>query len=494
MAGRSKRVVTVYQKGQAFENMPHNTEAEEKILSAILRGGARVLGELKSKCGLISGDFFGHEHYMIFVRMEAMVERGIPIDIRTLMQELRRTKEMSEAGGEAFVGELMSLAPVENAAKYVRIVRNKAELRSLFYCGKLLQERAMVGREEPRKIAQEGAEFIAHHLRTEPEEVGFEKRARFQTAEELAQERNAKTEWVCYPWVAAGAITEVSGKVKQAGKTTFVTHMVSAVVRVVPFLNEPVLPTPVVYLTEQSSVTFRVVLERAKLTGRKDVAVLYWNQTIGMRWEEIARMAVAECKARDAQLLVVDTLTQFAGLAGESENSAGDALRALQPLQEAAGHGLGIVIVRHERKRGGPVGDAGRGSSAYGGAVDIAVSIRRPEIRTARTMRLLQSVSRFDETPPELVVELTPEGYEARGTSEDVAVRDAVEVIQEFAPRCEEDAVTFEELLVSTQLKRATAWRSVKKLVAEGVLRRNGAGHRNAPHRYWVGRWAGNTG
>ncbi len=103
------------------------------------------------------------------------------------------------------------------------------------------------------------------------------------------------------------------------------------------------------------------------------------------------------------------------------------------------------------------VGDAARGSSAYGGAVDIVVSIRRPEMATARTMRPLQSVSRFDETPAELMVELTPKGYESRGTPEDVAVGDGMEAIREAAPYCEENAMTLEELLAATELQRGTA-------------------------------------
>jgi hypothetical protein len=126
---------------------------------------------------------------------------------------------------------------------------------------------------------------------------------------------------------------------------------------------------------------------------------------------------------------VVDTIGQFAGLTGSSENDAGAALAAVQPLQVAAAHGIAVVIVQHERKSGGDPADAARGSSAIGGAVDIIVSVRRPEGKSKPTVRLLQSVSRYDQTPAELVVELTADGYVALGEPGDLAERQAREAI-----------------------------------------------------------------
>ena len=52
------------------------------------------------------------------------------------------------------------------------------------------------------------------------------------------------------------------------------------------------------------------------------------------------------------------------------------------------------------------MGESGRGSSAFGGAVDLVLNLRRPDGNTRGTLRVLKALSRFDETPPELVVEL----------------------------------------------------------------------------------------
>jgi hypothetical protein len=138
---------------------------------------------------------------------------------------------------------------------------------------------------------------------------------------------------------------------------------------------------------------------------------------------------------------VVDTLSQFAGLTGDKENNAGDALEAIQPLQEAAAEGIGVVLTRHERKSGGDVGDSGRGSSAFAGAVDIVLSLRKPEGNSKKTLRVLHALSRFSETPAELLIELRENTYVALGEPHEAALREAKDSIIAIAPKSEPEAV-----------------------------------------------------
>ena len=77
----------------------------------------------------------------------------------------------------------------------------------------------------------------------------------------------------------------------------------------------------------------------------------------------------------------------------------------MAPLQIAAADGLAIVVTRHERKAGGDVGDSGRGSTAFGGAVDIILAIRR--IDGTSNARRVYGLSRFDETPDVFTMEST---------------------------------------------------------------------------------------
>lgn len=181
---------------------------------------------------------------------------------------------------------------------------------------------------------------------------------------------------------------------------------------------------------------------------------------------------------------MVDTLAQFLALRGDSENEAGAALEALKPLQEAARDGLAVLAVHHEKKGGGDVGDAGRGSSAFAGAVDIILSLRRPEGQTAPNVRVLHSLSRFPATPAAQFLELTASGYEAREEGGVVATA-AEGIILKNAPLAEGDALPITGLIDGTSIKASTARKVADDLVTRGQLRRRGEGKKGDPFLYW---------
>ena len=307
----------------------------------------------------------------------------------------------------------------------------------------------------------------------------------FRTGEQIADEVPSAIPWIAGPYVTAGTITEVDGKVKLAGKTTWVTHLVSAVLDGRLFLGKPTTKTPVVYLTEQPVVSFREAMARAGLLGRKDFTVLFWHRTIGIPWTSVARAAAAECKRIGAKLLVVDTLSQFAGLVGDSENNAGDALKALRPLRRAIDEGIGVIITRHERKSGGAVGDSARGSSAIGGGVDTIVSIRRPEGKS-RNVRELQMISRMGDTADQLI-ELTEEGYHSLGAPGEAAKNQAANELLGLLPKSKKKATTIAELVAKTGKPRARLQQILDALTEDGQVLISGNGRKGSPYRFYTG-------
>lgn len=316
--------------------------------------------------------------------------------------------------------------------------------------------------------------------------VAAERIFNFRTAREVGEETPAMVEWLAEPYLVKGSITEVDGKIKSAGKSTWVTHLCRHVLEGTLFMGYATRQSRVVYLTEQPPGSFRQTLSRAVLLERQDFWALYYHDTIGASWPEIAGAAVAKCAEAGAGLMVVDTLPQFAGIRGDDENSAGEALLAMQPLQEAAGRGLAVIIVRHERKSGGAVGDSGRGSSAFAGAADIVLSLRRAEGGARETVRMIHALSRFSETPATLAIELTPEGYVALGSESALAVTAAKDALLDLAPSVETQGKTLEELLDGAEgVKRTAAQEALRALVEEGLLARCGEGKRGSPYRYW---------
>lgn len=459
--------------------LPHSAEAERAILSAILLGGP---GADDAMTSLEPLDFFLSQHQVVFRHMKCLRGQGVPTDDYILLQEsLVTTNELEAAGGLAYITQIPDGRPrISNVTHHVGIVKLKAQLRRRIYTAQAILEKALCANGNALDVLREISELSAP-LR---EEVGQIQILRFMSGAEIAMTTDAQTRWIVPGFVVRGGITELGAKVK-AGKTTLIMSLVRAAVEGLDFLGNPTLKTPTVYLTEQPTVSFRQAMERADLLGRDDFHVLFHNDTRGMPWVEVAGAAAEECKRVGALLLVIDTLSQFAGLKGDSENNSGDALTAMEPLLQAAGHGIGVLLTRHERKSGGDVGDSGRGSSAFAGAVDIVVSLRKPAGNSKKTQRVLQALSRFPDTPPELLIELTQNGYVALGEPQDAALREAKESITEIAAGAEAEAMTLKEITETSNIPRSTAQRAVEELLRENVLGRTGDGKRSSPYRYF---------
>ncbi|QRK12293.1 AAA family ATPase [Archangium violaceum] len=300
------------------------------------------------------------------------------------------------------------------------------------------------------------------------------------TAAEVARTTPAEVRWIARPWVAEGAITIVDGKPKLAGKSTWVAHLVKHVLTGSEFLDELTTRSPVVLLTEERPVTLRRLLERVGIADSIDLHVIFYQDVRHLPWDALVKQAVDKCREVGAKLLIIDTLAQFSGI---PESSSGKALDAVRPLQAAAEQGLGIVAVRHERKSGGGVGDSGRGSSALTGAVDIIVALQRPPNHTGQ-VRILHALSRYEETPSTLTIELGDEGYSVR-EGLDIEAQDLERALLLAVPDTEEDAKTADELMDKTGLKKTKAREALARMVKEGKLLQTGTGRKGAPYRYW---------
>ena len=155
-------------------------------------------------------------------------------------------------------------------------------------------------------------------------------------------------------------------------------------------------------------------------------------------------------------------------------------------MQDAAANGLAVIVSRHERKSGGDLCDSGRGGSAFSGAVDIVVAIRRGEGKTKPTVRVLRCLSRFSETPYTLVIDLTDEGYVSLGAEGAVAVLEAEAAMLDRLPQSLERRPrpgVIANHRTHDQQNRGEV--RIKNLFAAGKVGRFGAGKKGDPHRYF---------
>jgi hypothetical protein len=116
----------------------------------------------------------------------------------------------------------------------------------------------------------------------------------------------------------------------------------------------------------------------------------------------------------------------------------------------------------------------------------VVISLRKPEGHSRKTVRLLQALSRFSETPAELLIELTHDGYVSLGEPHDAALKEAKDAIFKTAPAAELEALDLKELVATADVPRATAQRAVEELVKQGMLSRIGKGKKGDPFRYFL--------
>lgn len=274
-------------------------------------------------------------------------------------------------------------------------------------------------------------------------------RAAFMTGPELARSESEAVSWLLPDYLAAGATTQLTGQPK-AGKTTWALCLAAAVADGATFLGRQTTRSPVVYLTEQTKSTFKVSARGTGVLDSPDVHVLLRSSAWSHPWHAVIAEACAHCAEIGARLLVVDTLGRWASLEGDAENDAGAALTVMQPLEEAAAAGLSVLVLRHERKNpGSDIIDAGRGSSAYAGAFDQLLSLKRTGGAGHANRRRLCAEGRFEETPRDLVIDFDGGRYLVRGTATDVERSQVRALVLDMLPESKDEALTFAQILAA---------------------------------------------
>lgn len=108
---------------------PQNIEAEQSVLGSMIieREAIFAAAEL-----LQESDFYRTAHQKIFNAAINLSEKGEPVDLVTLADELQRRRSLEEAGGTAYLSALAGAVPTAaNIQYYALIVREKSILRSL---------------------------------------------------------------------------------------------------------------------------------------------------------------------------------------------------------------------------------------------------------------------------------------------------------------------------------------------------------------------------
>jgi replicative DNA helicase len=112
---------------------PHNIEAEESVLGAMLISKDAIAEVLEH---LADEDFYRPAHRTVFRSVVDLYARGEAVDVIPVVESLRRAGTLEDIGGALFVHSLSEGVPTAaNAGYYARIVKETGTLRRLIDAG-----------------------------------------------------------------------------------------------------------------------------------------------------------------------------------------------------------------------------------------------------------------------------------------------------------------------------------------------------------------------
>lgn len=137
---------------------PHNLEAEQAVLGALMldpQKGSVVFEILRPE------DFYRDNHKNIFLVIRDVFERGDPVDLVTVAEELRQNGRLESIGGIGTVSQIASSVPsASNVEYYARIVTEKALLRQLIKMAGYIGEKGYEAGEEAVDLLEEAERLI----------------------------------------------------------------------------------------------------------------------------------------------------------------------------------------------------------------------------------------------------------------------------------------------------------------------------------------------
>ena len=132
---------------------PHNLDAERAVLGAVLLEGRETLPRVIEL--LRPSDFYTEAHRSIYETMQRLFDRGEPVDLITLSEDLRRESALESVGGPSALALL-----VEHASIAAHLTAYAAVLRELIQTSTQIIGQAFEAKEDVQVIVDDAERKI----------------------------------------------------------------------------------------------------------------------------------------------------------------------------------------------------------------------------------------------------------------------------------------------------------------------------------------------
>lgn len=137
---------------------PQNVEAEQSVLGAMLLD-KDVIPEITEI--LTNVDFYRDDHKEIFESMMDLFDKGEPVDLITLSEQLKSRGSLDAVGGLDYLAYIANYVPTTaNARHYAKIVEEKSILRKLIKASNEIMSLSYEGAEEVATVLDRAEKYI----------------------------------------------------------------------------------------------------------------------------------------------------------------------------------------------------------------------------------------------------------------------------------------------------------------------------------------------
>lgn len=147
---------------EAMRTPPHSVEAEQSVLGGLLLDNAAWdrIGDV-----VVEGDFYRSDHRTIFRHIAQLIEHNKPADALTVAENLERSGQLAEVGGQAYIGALALNTPsAANIRRYAEIVRERSIMRNLATVGTAIADSAYTPSGKDAQILIDEAEALVFQI------------------------------------------------------------------------------------------------------------------------------------------------------------------------------------------------------------------------------------------------------------------------------------------------------------------------------------------
>ena len=137
---------------------PQNIEAEQSVIGAMLidKNAVSLVTEK-----LMPEDFYRQAHQVIYSAILTLHSKNEPIDMITLINELKKMNRLDDVGGVAYVTLLANVVPTAANAKYhAQIVEDKSILRQLVEGGTAIASLGYEGADDVPVIIDQAEKMV----------------------------------------------------------------------------------------------------------------------------------------------------------------------------------------------------------------------------------------------------------------------------------------------------------------------------------------------